>query len=505
MTPNYRRATTAALVLATIAATACGGSDDDQTVAATAAPSAPVTTEAVFTTAAATTAAPETTAPATTTSSSPDTVATTVEPTSPPTTAPDDTWRPLAAASCAAWVPLVTTPAPTTGDPAGLVAYVQTMRDAYDAAPGVETIHLPEGPGRTSADLAAVDAAARAALDRAAVAAAGGDLGVTQDEVDRFRRNVASRASGFVAAGQSCGPGDAAVAAQAALNVSIVGPWQLEIGYGSVWVSQTDGRDPQVVRIDPDDGTLLATIPMPSRPFKIQAADGRMIVRTLASYVALDPTTNAVVGTLAMNDVGPNAGRNWAVDGALWICDGQRLHRYDPATLQPVATVELGIDCGQVHATDDLVTAWTYNEDIADSGSSRAAFVDPATNSVQAAVDLAGDSTVPVVLDDAVFFPPNYSQWATVVDRATWSVSATPDFGQPIEGRSQAAFDGTSIYIIAEQATGTIVSVDPVTFAVTGELKTIATVPSLNSVAATPGVVWAVSNGAGILQRFDTD
>ena len=129
-----------------------------------------------------------------------------------------------------------------------------------------------------------------------------------------------------------------------------------------------------------------------------------MIVRTEDAYMAIDPATNSVVATLAKADVGPAADRRWAVDGALWICDGQRLHRYDPVTFAPTGPIELGFDCGQVYATDDLVIPWTYNQDPGESGTSVAAFVDPATN--QSRDDRPpADVNVPIVLDDAVFFP----------------------------------------------------------------------------------------------------
>ena len=67
---------------------------------------------------------------------------------------------------------------------------------------------------------------------------------------------------------------------------------------------------------------------MPSLPVKLQPADGRMVVRTADSYVAIDAATNTIVGTLLRADVGPNANRSWAVDGALWICV---LQRFDTA------------------------------------------------------------------------------------------------------------------------------------------------------------------------------
>jgi hypothetical protein len=61
-----------------------------------------------------------------------------------------------------------------------------------------------------------------------------------------------------------------------------------------------------------------------------------------------------------------------------------------------------------------------------------------------------------------------------------------------------------SIYVIADKPTGTIAVIDPSTCEITGEIRALATAPSLNSLAATPGVLWAVNNSGGILQRFDT-
>ena len=212
-----------------------------------------------------------------------------------------------------------------------------------------------------------------------------------------------------------------------------------------------------------------------------------------------------MVGRLLKTDVGPNANRSWAVDGALWICDGHRLHRYDPATFQPVAVIDLEIECGQVHATPEVATAWTYNNDPGESGASRAAFIDAMTNAVVKTVDLAADATVPIVFDDVVFFGPAGGSTATVVERATYSVAASPDLGRTVDGGSQGAFDGTNIYLIADKPTGTIAVIDPETFAVTGEVRAIATAPSLNSLAATPGVLWAVNNSGGMLQRFDRE
>jgi hypothetical protein len=493
------RTTTPIAILAAVAVAvaACGG-DEDATRATTApTPAAPTTAESTSTT----TIAATTTTAATTNTSQTAPPTTVPDSTAPPTTSNDEAWREQVDAVCAHWLPVVALPAPAA-DRASLEAYAQAHLDAWESAPDIGTIELPPGPGRTRADLAALTAGQKDAIDDAMAGAAAGDFVATMDAIGVLLGHLGPVASAFAAAGQTCGPADAVVAANAALNVTMLGPWQVETGYGSVWVSQN--HIDSVARIDPDSGEVLATIAMPSLPVKLQPADGRMIVRTVDSYVAVDAATDTIVGTLPKADVGANADRSWAVDGALWICDGQRLHRYDPTGLESVAVVELDIECGQVHATSDVAVAWTYNEDAGQSGRSHATFVDPLTNMVIGTVELAGDAGVPIVLDDVVFFPPSLGSQATVVDRSTWTVRAAPDFGRVIDSGSQAAFDGTAIYVIADKSTSTIAIIDPTTFQITGEIRALATAPSLNSLAATPGMLWAVSNSGGVLQRFDT-
>jgi glutamine cyclotransferase len=54
--------------------------------------------------------------------------------------------------------------------------------------------------------------------------------------------------------------------AAAQLNVALEGdPWQLAIGFGSIWVSGRYGQ--RVVRVNPDTGTVVASIDVGDRPF----------------------------------------------------------------------------------------------------------------------------------------------------------------------------------------------------------------------------------------------
>ena len=270
---------------------------------------------------------------------------------------------------------------------------------------------------------------------------------------------------------------------------------QIAAGFGSIWVSEElHGR---VVRVDPTSGEILATIDVGARPLKLQPADGRMWVRTEAEYVAIDPETNTTGARLAKSAVGPAANRNWVVDGAMWICDGQRLHRYDPNTLQPVTTIELGFDCGQPYATDDLAVAWTYNEDDGDSGVSAAALVDPATNEARP-VTLPVDVGVPVVLDDVLFFAGNLGPTAVVVDRATATVIATPDLGRPTGG-SLTVSDGKRMYVPTTKDEMDVLVVDPSTFEVIDTVEPLGN----NTLALLDGSLWTAAGHYGLLQRHD--
>ena len=129
-----------------------------------------------------------------------------------------------------------------------------------------------------------------------------------------------------------------------------------------------------------------------------------MWVRTSDAFVAIDPATNTVSDTLRKAESGLRPNRNFAVDGAMWVCDGRRLHRYDPTTLERVTVIDLDVECDFVYATADLVVAWNLNDDPSESGQSATTMIDPGTNTVLATIDLPIDVVWPAVLDDTVFF-----------------------------------------------------------------------------------------------------
>ena len=123
--------------------------------------------------------------------------------------------------------------------------------------------------------------------------------------------------------GAQCG--DPARAANAALNVSLRDVHHVATGFGSVWASPWFGT--AIFRLDSASGEVLATIDVGAPTRRLQPADGRVIVRTTDTYVAVDPATNTVMATLPKSEVGPFADRGAAADGALWIPTQRTRHR----------------------------------------------------------------------------------------------------------------------------------------------------------------------------------
>ena len=331
---------------------------------------------------------------------------------------------------------------PNDGTPEGVAAQLEVLT----ATRGPLTLDMLSVPDELASGFDQIEelaAEAEESLAQAVEAAEAGDVALAEQNIDRHLSQLSTIDGGFAILGARCFMGDPARAAAADLNVMVgLGAEQLNAGFGSVWVSQMYGGS--VARVDPKTGEVLATVEVGAVPLKLQAADGRMWVRTQDAFVAIDPETNTVTDTLAKADVGPEVNRNWAVDGTMWICDGHRLHRYDPTTLEPITVIDLTISCDFVYEGSGLVVVWTYDEDPAESGNSSASVIDPATNEVLATIELPVDVLFPAVSDDVVFFAGNLNSTAVVVDRATWSVSSTMDLPRDTGGGGVATDGGRS-------------------------------------------------------------
>jgi hypothetical protein len=384
-------------------------------------------------------------------------------------------------------------------DPAvTLTEHIAAHRSARASAPMVDPADVPadvrDGPHGYAAEYAATEAA----LAEAERTAAAGDASATETAMNEYFFRLGKTARTFAVAGVPCALIDPAGAAGADLNVPVdFDTLNVTAGFDALWVSEHDGS--RVARLDPSSGAVLAMIEVGSEPIKMQPSDGRMWGRTGGgAYFAIDPATNTVTDTLQRETVGPSADRAWAVDGGLWICDGQRIHRYDPNTLQPLAVIELGTPCDMPGGTSDLIVVSTFNGDDGQSGTSAAAFIDPATDELVATVPLPVDVTIGIVLDDSVFFAGEHGTQAVVVDRTTWTVRSTPDLGRTTGDLGTVEADVDSIYVPTLDS-GDVLVVDASTFEVTDVIPTL----GARSVTLHDDSLWTTGYD-GYLQRFDT-
>jgi hypothetical protein len=380
-------------------------------------------------------------------------------------------------------------PLPEETEPA-IAAFVDDVRSATLTEVPDDAPELITEAGGFEASIAA----STASLDVAEAAASSGDFETAIDALGAHVNDNGQIAAAVAIAGGTCAEFGPASLERISRTIPILGAWQLGTGFDSLWVSRE--YPDTVERLDPVTGEIVASIEVDSQPFKLQEADGRMWVRTANAFVAIDPSTNTITDTLAKSDVGPDANRSWATDGGLWICDGTRVHRYDPTSVELVATADLDFECGNVYATADLVVAYTFNQDDGESRSSAAALIDPTTNSVQHTVELPIDVLVPAVSADAVYFPGLLNARAVVIDRQSGDVTEAPPLGHVVFG-AQVAQHGSSIYVPVKSEQG-ILAVDASTFEVTDFFHVL----GVNSLIAIDDTLWVADNNSGFVQTI---
>ena len=117
-------------------------------------------------------------------------------------------------------------------------------------------------------------------------------------------------------------------------------------GNGALWIGRV--LDDSVLRIDPRDNSLAATIPVGPQPEGIATTPGAVWVvnRGGASVSRIDPATNQVVATVRVGSLQDCCSDHMAVAasaGAVWVTlpSAGSIVRIDPRTNRVVATVPL--------------------------------------------------------------------------------------------------------------------------------------------------------------------
>jgi virginiamycin B lyase len=224
----------------------------------------------------------------------------------------------------------------------------------------------------------------------------------------------------------------------------------MDVGFDALWVGACQTASPSLVRIDPATATAEATIALPFGDLQyessVAAGEGAVWAVSLGpdhELVAVDPSTDRVVGTYPIADVAGDLGGVRAGYGGVWVAVPERdavLH-IDPRDGSVVAEIRVGATPRFMAIGEGSV--WAMNE--ADGTVSR---IDPATDSVVATV-----LATPTRVEGGDIAVGGGSVWARIsdqlvarIDPATNAVVAR--YG-PAAGSGSVAADASAAWVSA--------------------------------------------------------
>jgi YVTN family beta-propeller protein len=150
-------------------------------------------------------------------------------------------------------------------------------------------------------------------------------------------------------------------------------------GNDTVWV--TSGAH-HVLRVDPQTDANVASITVPLSPIALAYGEGALWVASAMRLSRIEPTSNLVTATTPV----PGAVAIAAGHDHVWLIVPGELHgevwRFDPRSMSPTATVQVGVQPSGIAIGDDG-TVW-----VANSGDGTISRLDPFTATVIATIKL---------------------------------------------------------------------------------------------------------------------
>jgi DNA-binding beta-propeller fold protein YncE len=270
-------------------------------------------------------------------------------------------------------------------------------------------------------------------------------------------------------------------------------PIDISLSHGAVWVVNHGGRS--VARIEPETRQVTATIALDHNPQRIAVGedaiwvtfwggggmevvrypDGSSSYHQLGSVARIDLETEAVTGTVTLGRGSDAIGLG---EGAVWIVnsDEASLARVHPATLEVVATIDLGDPemTRPVGLGEGFESIWVLNVSNRFPGQSSLLRIDPTTNRATMTIEIERDqipleiaiSRNAVWITAWIWKPGQWTSEMSVmrVDPQANAVDATlrlPDVGS-ISGWDDALW-------VSQCMAGTVVRIDLEAAEVTGD------------------------------------
>jgi YVTN family beta-propeller protein len=209
------------------------------------------------------------------------------------------------------------------------------------------------------------------------------------------------------------------------------GTFGLRTGDGAVWL--TNSAEGTVLRIDPATNLVVATIPVGTFPIGLAVTPGAVWIanhwagpgETTGSVSRIDPTTNTVVDTIPLG-VLPFAGPKFVAAGAgsIWVGvpNLEAVVRISTATDAIQATIADKGSCSGIAATDTAVWIAGGNGPGCAPGVTR---IDPASNTLVGDKINAGGNVADVAAGaHSVWYTAPGSQFVGRIDPGTSTVAS---------------------------------------------------------------------------------
>jgi virginiamycin B lyase len=285
-------------------------------------------------------------------------------------------------------------------------------------------------------------------------------------------------------------------AAVASIHLEGFPDW-LEIGFGSLWVSN-EGLG-GVQRIDPETNKVIALVKVNKPCAAMAAGHGSLWVasRKDKSIYRIDASNNRVTATIPVT-VADSEASIAAEQGAIWVLTDQKgvLSRINPETNEVVARI--GVKPYSYAAAAGYDAIWVTNTGRAratENGSVQR--VDPKTNAVVATITVHSQPRFLAAGEGAVWVLNQGDGTVSKIDPRTNRVVATIDVGVPGPGGDIAAGEG-AVWV---RATKVLLSViDPKTNKV---IKRFGPAQGSGAVRARDGNVWISAHDVNIVQRLN--
>ncbi len=230
---------------------------------------------------------------------------------------------------------------------------------------------------------------------------------------------------------------DSAAAAEA-LNsaISVPGaPAGVGVAFGSVWVISHRGGN--VYRVDPEQGAIQAVINVGGRQCGQPSFSDSLVWISMCglSTIRVDPTSNSVVGSTDWGGLSTAFG-----DASVWavIGDGSRVGRFDEASLEQVAEIDIG-SLGD-YVAYGFGSVWVSS--VKDGVVSR---IDPASNEVTAVIPVGP----PGITGSGVLAVGSDRVWVTSLgDGSVYQIDPDTDAARQVNLGARPASGFFEMYIV---------------------------------------------------------